>query len=529
MPQKNFKNNVLETVKKTIKNYSMLQCGDSVLVSLSGGPDSVFLVHALLQLGDFYGLKIYCFHLDHMTRQGGSAEDAGFVESLCKSLGLKLFKKEIDAGKWCRQNGFSFQEGARILRINFLSETAISNGIKKIAVGHTADDNLETFFINLLRGSGMRGLGGIRPVEKMFVRPIIECSRSEIIDYLEKNNIKFCTDKTNLENIYLRNKIRNLLLPFIRKNIKQGFEKRILNTIKILREEDKYLSGLAGSYLEKEAIFKKAGKLNKYAVLKNTEAKEKNIPEKSFLRQQALGPAITEIDIPLSGFSLFPDAFKRRVIIAAVNAIKGNIPDIKSASLESCLKFAFASGENKTVNLADGIKVKKEYDLLKIFKSYGPDAGFLDEKAIKKYRIEPGKKIKAGSLGIAVFSEILNIEEVKEKLSGKGKNKDLEILLKEKTDTETEAYIDFDKVRFPLYLRIWKKKEGESFMPFGMNKHKKLHDFFVDEKIPVSARIKIPVFTDEEKIIWVGRYRIDDRVKIESETKKILYIKIFNI
>lgn len=522
-------NSVIETVRKTIKNYHMLQYGDSVLVSLSGGPDSIFLAHALLQLRDFYGLKIYCAHLDHMTRQGGSAKDADFVESFCRRLGLKLFKEQIDAGKWCIQNRFSFQEGARILRINFLSETVNANGIKKIAVGHTADDNLETFFINLLRGSGMRGLGGIRPVEKMFIRPIIECSRAEIIDYLEKNNLEYCIDKTNLENTYLRNKIRNLLLPFIRKNIKLGFEKAILNTIKILREEDKYLSELAGSYLEKEAIFKKAAKINKYSGLKNTEVKEENKHEKSFLQQQALKPEITGIEIPLSRLSQFPDAFKRRVIIAAVNAIMGGTADIKSASLQSCLEFAFASGENKTVSFADGIKVKKECDLLKIFISYGNGAVFLDKKAIKKYSIEPGKKIEADSLGIAVFSEILNIEEVKEKLSENRKNKDIEKLLKEKTNKAAEAYMDFDKVRFPVYLRTWKQKEGDSFMPFGMNKHKKLHDFFIDEKIPVSERIKIPVFLDEEKIIWVGRHRIDNRVKIKRKTKKILYIKIFDI
>ena len=175
----------------------MLQKGDSVLISISGGPDSVFLASALNQIKALYDLKLYCFHLDHKTRNGQSSKDAAFVRDFCDNIGLKLFAVEMDVKEWCRQNRFSFQDGARRLRLDLLNETAEKNRIKKISTGHTADDNAETFLMHLLRGSGLRGLSGIQPVNGLFIRPLLEIFHADILDYLAENKIPYCSDKTN--------------------------------------------------------------------------------------------------------------------------------------------------------------------------------------------------------------------------------------------------------------------------------------------------------------------------------------------
>ncbi len=205
-----------ETVLEAVRDFNMLRCGDSILVSISGGPDSTFLAYMLYGLKDEFNLTLYGFCLDHMTRRGRSALDAAFVKKLCRKLDIRLFSEKIDARKWCRANKLSFQAGARKLRISRLKEISRKYNISRIAVGHNSDDNIETFLMRLIRGAGARGLSGIKPVSGNIIRPLINTSREDIMQYLEGRDIQYCMDHTNLENVYFRNKIRNRLIPFIR-------------------------------------------------------------------------------------------------------------------------------------------------------------------------------------------------------------------------------------------------------------------------------------------------------------------------
>src|SRR3972149_4871386 len=171
--QNNFQNHLDRTVKgvfSTIDEFGMLSGGDRVLVSISGGPDSTFLTFALNMLKKAYDLKLFALHLDHMTRNGESSNDAEFVAGLCKDLGIKLFASRTDVRQWCRQHKLSFQEGARKLRLQFLTIAADKCRADRIATGHNADDNVETFFMHLARGAGLKGLSGIRPVNLKFIR-----------------------------------------------------------------------------------------------------------------------------------------------------------------------------------------------------------------------------------------------------------------------------------------------------------------------------------------------------------------------
>ncbi|MFO7929483.1 MAG: tRNA lysidine(34) synthetase TilS, partial [Candidatus Humimicrobiaceae bacterium] len=165
--------NLVDKVKETITHYCMLEKNDKVLVSISGGPDSVFLLYSLTTLSKELRVNITAFHLDHMTRGGQSKKDALFVKGLCERKGIKLISRKENAKKWSKREGCSFQEGARILRLKYLNEAAMEYNIDKIAIGHNADDNIETLLMNLIRGTGLRGLAGIDPVSGKMIRPLI--------------------------------------------------------------------------------------------------------------------------------------------------------------------------------------------------------------------------------------------------------------------------------------------------------------------------------------------------------------------
>jgi len=487
----NIKDRTVKNVLNTILHYKMISSGDSVLISISGGPDSVFLTSILNLIKDDFKLKLYCFHLDHKTRKGQSKKDAEFVEEFCRKLGIKLFKEEVDAKKWCAENKLSFQEGARKLRRSFLENIACANKIKKIAVGHNSDDNVETFFINLLRGSGLKGLTAIRPADGKFIRPLIDTSRDEILAALEKHGISYCKDRTNVENIYLRNKIRNLLIPFIRKNLSENFEKKLKDTIKIVSDENNLLSSIAVKTLKRIAVFKKG------------------TPQKH----------IESIEIPIKKLKAFPDVLKKRVIIAAIEKFKGNLENIKSANIDDALKTCFSGGERKELSFTDNIKFVKEADkIYLIYSSGSKDIASIsiikEYDMVKEYDMLPGKEQEFSRLGIRCISEIIDggIDNIKKE-----------------SISCSEAYVDFDKIIFPVKVRTWIKNGGEKFYPLGAFGSKKLHDFFIDKKVPLSFRNKVSLFLDCEKIIWIGKYIIDERVKVDLNTRRILHIKIFDI
>ena len=496
--QDNFQDHLDSSVKSvfsTIDEFGMLSGGDRVLVSISGGPDSTFLILALNMLKKVYDLKLFAFHLDHMTRNGESSKDAEFVAGLCKDLGIKLFASRIDARQWCRQHKLSFQEGARKLRLQFLTQTADKCRADRIATGHNAEDNVETFFMHLARGAGLKGLSGIRPVSSKFIRPLIRTSRNDIMRYLESNQIPYCTDKTNLENTYFRNKIRNVLMPYLKEKFSNSFDKQLLKSIEFIRQDNDLISSLA----------------------------EKEFKKKASLERNPATGEIFLVKLPLTQLSKMHSVLAKRIIIKSIELVKGDIENIKSKNLETILKISAVGGESRQVKLVENIISYKEGKFLYIFNKNNTRAPFLHmlnlsgsatENTEFASEIQPGTQIWIEELGILAASEILdkNIAAINYKDA-----------------SNKEAYLDFDKIIFPLKVKQWHPGSGDRFYPLGIDGSKKIHDFLMDLKIPKSSRTLVPIFFDRNKIVWVGGFRIDARVKINTSTKKILHIKIFEI
>ncbi len=230
---------IIGRVKQTISAYSMLNLKECVLVGLSGGPDSVCLLHILAELIEEMSLSLYAAYIDHGLRPSETPEEIKFCKNLCNGLSVYLTVRPVDVKSYALNTGLSKQEAARRLRYKVLEEVASELGADKIALGHNADDQVETFFINILRGTGPRGLSGIPPVRENIIRPLIEIRRSEIERFLEERRIKYIIDSSNLKRDYLRNWLRLSFIPELKK-VNPSLTETMTRMFSILREEEAY-------------------------------------------------------------------------------------------------------------------------------------------------------------------------------------------------------------------------------------------------------------------------------------------------
>lgn len=228
-----------EKVRATITKYSMLSGGETVLIGLSGGPDSVCLLSVLHKLKDELDLKLHALYVDHGLRPGETPEEIAFCKKLCEEMSVPFAVKSIDVKTYAMEQGMNKQEAARELRYRAFDEVLVDLKAGRVAIGHNADDQVETFFMRFFRGAGPKGLSGIPPVRARIIRPLIETERSEIEKFLEEQRTNFVIDSSNAKEDYLRNRLRLIVVPEIRK-MNLGITETVGRTMDILREEEKY-------------------------------------------------------------------------------------------------------------------------------------------------------------------------------------------------------------------------------------------------------------------------------------------------
>lgn len=237
---------MMNKVKDTISGFNMLGDGEKVLVGLSGGADSVALLLVLKELG----YDVSACHVNHQLRGSESERDQKFCEELCKRENIRLFVERIDVITFCKEYKVGTEEGARVLRYNALQK--IGKEIK-VATAHNLNDRLETTLINLTRGTALRGLCSIPPIRGNIIRPLIDCTRAEIEDYLKQKRQPFVTDSTNLSTEYTRNKMRHLVIPELLK-INSNIYNSYKNTVEIISEEDIYIDKICDKALNNAKI-----------------------------------------------------------------------------------------------------------------------------------------------------------------------------------------------------------------------------------------------------------------------------------
>jgi len=354
--------------------------------------------------------------------------------------------------------------------------------------------------MHLVRGAGARGLSGIKPISGKFIRPLIDIFRKDIIAYLDNKKISYCVDRTNIENIYFRNRVRNTLIPFISNHFLKSFKSNVLRSINILKDEDEFLREYSVAKLAEIASIEKS-ETGKYAAL---------------------------IKIPVLKIKEEARAVQRRIVLAAIEMTNGTLENIRFNNIDDILGICSSGGESKVIQPEERIRVFKigsyiyfmNVDYIRLlpdeFRQFLKSIGKVEaekrgkeaEKSGKEIKV--GKKIKLKDFNLELSSELLKI--------GNDKIKFNEV-------KNSEAFLDYAKIKPPIKARIWKK--GDKFYPLGMQKEKKLQDFFINSKIPIHLRKLVPVFIDREKIIWVGRHRIDNRVRITEDTKEVLHLKLF--
>ena len=245
-------NNVKEIVESTINKYSLIDDGDKIVVAVSGGPDSICLLNVLNEIicSRKKQIKMVVAHVNHMIRNEAK-DDEKFVENFCKKIGIEFYSKSIDVKEIANNNKIGLEEAGRIARYEFFDEVLKLTKSNKIAIAHNKNDKIETIIMHALRGSGTSGLQGIQAKSGIYIRPLIDCDRENIELYCKENNIDARIDKTNFDNIYTRNKIRNVVIPYI----KQEFNPNIINTLSrlsdLIKEENDYIDNQVKNIFEK--------------------------------------------------------------------------------------------------------------------------------------------------------------------------------------------------------------------------------------------------------------------------------------
>lgn len=242
----------LNKVIEFIEKYSMISNGDTVLAAVSGGADSVCMLHILLELSKEHNFTVCAAHFNHMLRGEEADRDEAFVKELCTSLGVPFYAGQGDVAAFAKEQGKSTEESARIMRYDFLHKTASETGAAKIATAHNADDNAETVILNLTRGTGLAGLRGIPPVRDNVIRPILCLTREDVENYLTSKSISYVTDSTNLEDVYSRNKLRHHVMPVLRE-LNPRFAESLMRSGDIIRQDEEYLSAEADRLIAENA------------------------------------------------------------------------------------------------------------------------------------------------------------------------------------------------------------------------------------------------------------------------------------
>lgn len=378
-----------ENVIRTIEKYGMLEKGEGIVVGLSGGPDSACLIHVLSTLRELYDIKLYAVHLNHMIRNQEAERDEKYSEELSKGLGIQFFSKRMDVLTYAKEKGLSAEEAGRELRYMFFEEVLKNTGSKKIALAHNMNDQAETMLMHFMRGSGINGISGIRPMRGgRFIRPIIGCSRVEIEEYCRINKLNPVIDSTNNENIYTRNRVRLELIPYIKEHFNPNFIENLYKASEIIRDEDDYLN--SRTFIELESIR-------------------------------------TDNHIDIKAFNDLNISIKRRIIRALIEKCKGNLDGIDIRHIADCIEFIEKGHTGKSICLPQGIECIIQYDVFKIVRR--------EEEQIFSYEVEiPGTTF-IKELGYNINTEIIK------------KNDSYFI------DSEFIKYFDYDKIKNSIVAR----------------------------------------------------------------------------
>lgn len=469
----------------------MLSPGDRVAAGVSGGADSVCLLFMLMEWARHSPLSIAVVHVNHGIREEAEA-DARYVEELCARYGLPYYLERADVPEKARREKISEEEAGRMVRYEAFREAARRFGADRIAVAHNANDRAETMLFHLFRGTGLTGLSGIRPVREQIIRPILCLERVEVERYLRARSISFCSDSTNEEDDYTRNRIRHHIIPFAEKEVAKGCVSHMGRTADMLME--------TADYLQEQTDAAMAACVSESVQAAVTAPFSESVPH---------------IYVNIPSFLELHSVIRGRLLYQLLRRLSPLQKDIAYIHVRDVMSL-FEKEGNRAVCLPYGIRCRRQYGeviLERGVESPNPAGG---PGEYTEYTVNPAD-IASGGLLVD--------------LQGQG-SLEFTVFSCEKTDNIPQnrytKWFDYDKIKKSLVIRP--RRSGDYLTIRGKDQdhlaHKQLKDYLITEKIPREQRDLIPLLAEEDHILWVAGYRISEYYKINENTKRILQVQL---
>lgn len=461
---------IVESVYESIKKYCMIDKGDTVICGLSGGPDSVCMLHVLDALKDRLGIELVAVHINHMIRGAQADEDMKFSEEFAKSLGVRFLCKIADIPNLAAKWKVSEEEAGRKVRYETFRETGKTVAPYKIAVAHNSNDVAETFFFNLARGAGLEGLCSIKRVNGDIVRPLLDIYRDEIMSYLNQNRLPYKIDCTNLQCEYTRNRIRNKVIPVVNEALNTDITRKIMHTTALLEDDLDWL--------------KECGKKAYESCKKEREG---------------------HMVIYCEQFNELPVSLKRQVVRSYMSDCIGGLDGYGSFHVNRLMEM-ITGGTPSSMELPGKYVAILRYGELKIEKNDGTR-----NEQTQCWQVPlniPGETVVpllGWRMEALVFLKEKNVDY--RQLAG--------------PDIQ---FFDFSQTGAGLTLR--NRRNGDVFRPLGLNGTKKLKDYFIDRKVEKEKRAYIPLVEGKEGILWVTGYGRSELAKVTEETERVLRIRL---
>jgi tRNA(Ile)-lysidine synthase len=433
-------------------------------VAVSGGPDSTALLFLLNDVREALGVSLSACHLNHCLRGGESDRDEDFARKLADRLSIPIKVETVNVAEKKKSGGGSTQSVARELRYAFFHKLLDEGFAQKIAVGHTADDSAETVLMNFLRGSGAQGLAGIPPMRgKRIIRPLIETPRREILTYLSEKGLEYRIDSSNKSSSYLRNRVRNELIPQLESEYNPALRENLLRLSSIMKDIQTFLSAEA---------------------------------EKEF--NSLAADAGDGVQINAAGLISLSTALQREVLRLAIEKLKGNSLGVSFDHMED-LRRLIIRGKSGELDLP-GMRICLSEGEVRLSAAGSP------ESSPFSYGFTHNSIVYITEIGLHIESKKVSKDERYADKSCK------------------TVFVDAD--RLPADTVIRSRREGDRFHPLGGVGSKKLKKFLIDAGIPRWQRGRLPLLASGSDILWIAGVRLSDRIKIRPETESVLRLEL---
>ena len=449
-------------VKEVIERECLIEAGERVLVALSGGIDSTTLLYVLREIGGHLPFDLGIIHINHLLRGEESERDERFVRDLAENFSLPSYIYRVDVRKEAKRTGKSLQHAGRDVRYGLFRETAREHGYGKIAVAHTLDDQVETFLLRMLKGTGMRGLSAIPMKRDIIVRPLLGAARREIESYGASRGVPFVSDSSNEKTVYERNFVRKKLIPEM-EHLNPAFREKIIGLLYDLTAVNRLFDGKAEEFMALEGESKGG-----------------------------------DILLPVGSLMRLDEETRFRVMADVLGRMEPGFIPLRE-HMRQVDRVLAAKRPNVGVTLPSGLRVKRAYDRLTVTRGEAPAPP------------EDVFPVREGVNKLEDFGLVLDVVF----LQGQGENPPFV------PDSRT-AYFDRDKLG---ELTVRTLRPGDRFVPLGMEAPVKLKDFFMSRKVPREERWRTPLVLSDDHVIWIVGDRVDGRYRATGATERVVRIR----